>query len=82
MSTHVFLKLREAVNLDFSDNLGNKKHGVAYFCKNKIGMIEKKINYFTDTTDLQVFRDLYARKQIFVIANPNEAVAVDVEILK
>ena len=72
MERHVLLKLRVAINTDFADQFGNKKNGVAYFCKNSIGVIEQKINYFTNQTDLTTFKNLYANGQIYVIKNPHD----------
>ena len=56
---------------DFSDQFLNKKIGVAYFCKNHLGIIEKKVNYFTNETDIKTFKHLYANGQIYVMQNPN-----------
>lgn len=67
MERHVLLKLRAAKNTDFSDQFGNKKIGVPYFCKNSKGVIEQKINYFSNEMDLEIFRELYANNQIYVI---------------
>lgn len=73
MKRYVLLNLRTAVNTDFADALGNKKIGAVYFCQNSIGIIETKINYFSENTDMLTFKQLYAKGQIFVIANPSEA---------
>ena len=70
MERHVLLKLRIANNLDFSDENGNKKFGVPYFCKNSKNIIEQKINYFTAETNLLDFKKLYSNAQIYVIKNP------------
>lgn len=62
----VIMKLRVANRDDFSDQFGNKRLGVMYFCKNKDGIIEKKPNYFKEDIDMITFKQLYANQQIYV----------------
>lgn len=75
MERHVLLKLRIATALDFSDEKGNKRHGVAYFLKNNSNQIEQKIYYFNENTCVATFKELYANAQVYVIHNPGEIVS-------
>lgn len=73
----VYIELRPAIKSDFADQFDRKKFGVAYFLQNSAGMIEKKVNYFTEDTDMRDFKKLYANKQVYVMSNPNEAILID-----
>lgn len=68
----VYIELRPAVRDDFADQFDRKKIGTAYFLQNAAGVIEKKVNYFNENTDLDDFKRLYANNQVFVMLNPNE----------
>lgn len=76
MEQQVVLKIRIAKKTDFSDQFGNKKIGAVYFCENSKGIIEEKINYFTNDTDMLTFKQLYANNQIYVFINPFEVVEI------
>lgn len=75
MERNVLLSLRVAMNTDFADQFGNKKLGVPYFEQNSKGVIEQKLRFFTNDTDLEHFKSLYANGQIWVIAG-NEAKSI------
>lgn len=76
---HVLLKLRLANKDDFADQFDQKKIGTVYFEQNSLGMIERKINYFSENTDLSSFKKLYANEQIYVMVNANQAEIIDEE---
>lgn len=73
---YVFLQIRPAVKEDFTSIDNTKKLNVPYFCKNKDGVIEKKINYLTENTDMVNFKTLYNDKRLFVIQNA-DAIAIE-----
>lgn len=73
MERNVLLTLRQANPNDFADSNGNKKQNVPYFEQNSLGFIEPQIRYFSETTDLDQFKKLYAGNQIFVMVNPHES---------
>ena len=66
MNRYVFMKLRVANKLDFSDQFGNKIIGAMYFCQSATGKIEPQPRYFSEETDLDTFRELYTHNQIYV----------------
>jgi len=70
MTRCVFIKLRLSNKDDFADQFGNKKIGQMYFIQSFTGQIEKNPRYFTEETDLKVFRELYTSNQIYVTENP------------
>lgn len=76
---HVLLKLRIGNKDDFADGAGLQKYGTAYFEENGMGIVERKIKYFTPNTDLLQFKKLYANNQIYVMVNGNEAEIIDEE---
>lgn len=72
MERHVLVRLKVATNLDFSDEKGNKHLNMPYFYKNSKGVIETRVYYFNENTDLKTFKRLYAKAQIYVFDNPTE----------
>lgn len=76
MERHVMMKLRIAQALDFSNQAGEKKIGTLYFQLNSEGVLERLPRYFTAETDLELFRQLYANKQIYVPVNPLDEIAL------
>ena len=76
MERYVFMKLRLSNKDDFSDQFGNKRLGVIYFEQSVTGAIQKQPRYFTEETDLVVFRELYIKNQIYVPVRPFEEVEI------
>ena len=76
MERNVLLTLRVANPNDFADSYGNKRQNVPYFEQNSIGVIQPAIKYFSEITDLNQFKLLYASNQIYVMVNPSEARSV------
>jgi hypothetical protein len=64
----VILNLRIAQREDFTDELGQKKFGCMYFQQSFDGSFCNKPYFFHENTDLDVFRELYNTKQIWVLA--------------
>ncbi len=62
----ITLNIRPAVRDDFTDQWNNKRIGTAYFCKNKDGILEQRVYYFTEFTQMETFKTLYANGQVFV----------------
>ena len=62
----VKMNLRVANRDDFSDQWGQKRIGTMYFQQSITGTICTQPFYFTDNTDLETFRALYASNQIYV----------------
>lgn len=68
MTAEITMKLRPAVNTDFSDLAGNKKIGAMYFQFSKLrNEFDKMPYYFNENTNIANFRELYAKGQIFVV---------------
>ena len=72
MTRYVFMKLRISNKDDFAHQFGNKRLGTMYFEQSVTGAIQKQPKYFTDQTDLKVFRELYVNNQIYVAVNFDE----------
>lgn len=72
----VILNLRVARASDFSDELGQKKYGCMYFQQSIKGTFCNQPYYFHEHTDLEVFRELYQAKQIWVLAGIFDEVTV------
>jgi hypothetical protein len=66
METSVIMKLRVANRNDFADQVGNKKIGVLYFQQSYSGNFCTQPYYFSNETNLETFRELFATKQIWV----------------
>ena len=64
----VILNLRIARGSDFSDDLGQKKYGCMYFQQSIDGTFCNQPYFFHENTEMQVFRELYQSKQIWVLA--------------
>ena len=64
----VILNLRVARGSDFSDDLGQKKYGCMYFQQSINGTFCNQPYFFHENTEMQVFRELYQSKQIWVLA--------------
>ena len=64
----VTLNLRVARDYDFSDNLKQKKYGCMYFQQSINGTFCNQPYFFNENTDMEVFRQLYRSKQIWVLA--------------
>jgi hypothetical protein len=62
----VVMNLRVANRDDFSDQWGRKRIGAMYFQQSITGSICTQPFYFTENTDLSVFKILYASNQIYV----------------
>lgn len=69
MTAEITMKLRPAVNTDFSDLAGNKKIGAMYFQFSKIrNEFDLQPYYFNQNTNIYDFKELYANGQIYVVA--------------
>lgn len=79
MKRYVFMELRLSNKNDFADQDGNKKIGQMYFEQSHTGAIHKQPHYFTEATDLKVFRELYTNNQIYVTVNLFEPEIVEEE---
>ena len=80
----VLIKLRIAKATDFADSDENKKQNIPYFCKNSIGVIEDKMRFFNDDTDMDTFRALYNCNQIYVfdeVQTPRNHNCIDWELV-
>ena len=73
MKRHALLELRTAVAGDFTNSYGNKKIGAVYLVQSSTGIIETKIHYLTELTNMVEFKELYNCGQIYVFASPSEA---------
>jgi hypothetical protein len=62
------LNLRVGVKSDFSDSNGGKKYGCMYFQQNFDGSFCNQPYFFHENTNMEVFRELYGSKQIWVLA--------------
>jgi hypothetical protein len=67
-SKSVILKLRVAIASDFSNDIGGKKYGCMYFQQNMDGSFCNQPYFFHENTNMEVFRELYKSKQIWVLA--------------
>ncbi|WP_289659465.1 hypothetical protein [Flavobacterium panacagri] len=67
-SKAVILNLRVARKGDFSDELDRKKFGCMYFQQSFDGSFCNQPYFFHEETNMEVFRELYASKQIWVLA--------------
>lgn len=72
MERNILLTLRPAIASDFAYENGTKKIGVAYFEQASTGVIQPTIKYFTEETNINHFKQLYAYGQIWVMDNPNK----------
>lgn len=70
------LNLRVARASDFSDELGQKKYGCMYFQQSINGSFCNQPYFFHENTDMEVFRDLYQCRQIWVLAGIFDEVTV------
>jgi hypothetical protein len=77
---YVFLEIRPAIRKDFTAIDNSKKLGTPYFCKNKDGIIEKKINYLTENTDMVTFKKKYNNNEIFVMKDTLQACAIETNL--
>lgn len=68
MTQAVILNLRVARAEDFSDELGRKKFGCMYFQQAYDGSFCNQPFFFNENTNMEVFRELYHSKQIWVLA--------------
>lgn len=64
----VILNLRVARASDFSDASGQKKYGCLYFQQSIKGTFCNQPYYFNENTDMEVFKELYQCRQIWVLA--------------
>ncbi|MRX40603.1 hypothetical protein GJU43_15050 [Flavobacterium sp. LC2016-23] len=64
----VILNLRVARREDFADELGQKKFGCMYFEQSFDGSFCNQPFFFHENTNMESFRELYATKQIWVLA--------------
>lgn len=62
----VQMKLRIANREDFTDQWNKKRIGTMYFQQSITGTICTQPFYFTENTDLDTFKTLYACNQIYV----------------
>lgn len=60
------MKLRIANRDDFTDQWNKKRIGAMYFQQSITGVICTQPFYFTENTDLNTFKILYASNQIYV----------------
>lgn len=67
-SIAVTLNLRIARKEDFSDEVGKKKFGCMYFQQSFDGSFCNQPYFFHENTDMEVFKELYSSKQIWVLA--------------
>lgn len=72
MERVVLLRLRVAARNDFATSSGERKTGIPFFYKNSTGVIEDKMRFFNDDTDLDNFRALYVNGQIYVFDEMQE----------
>lgn len=72
MERYVLISLRIATKEDFFESNNERKTNIPYLYKNSLGVIEKKIYYFNENTDIDTFRACYAHSQIYVFDNPTE----------
>ncbi|MBF03214.1 MAG: hypothetical protein CMP76_07955 [Flavobacterium sp.] len=66
MERHVLISLRIATKNDFFEANDERKNNIPYFYKNSKGVIETKVYYFNENTDIDTFRACYAHSQIYV----------------
>ncbi|WP_130736895.1 phosphoadenosine phosphosulfate reductase [Flavobacterium sp. J27] len=66
MERHVLISLRIATKDDFFEANDTRKINIPYFYKNSLGVIETKVYYFNENTDIDTFRSCYAHSQIYV----------------
>jgi len=64
----VLLNLRVARVSDFADELGEKKYGCMYFQQAFDESFCNQPYFFHENTDLEVFKELFRSKQIWVLA--------------
>jgi len=64
----VTLNMRVAIASDFSNDIGGKKYGCMYFQENHDGTFCNQPYFFHENTNMEVFRELYKTKQIWVLA--------------
>lgn len=70
----VILNLRVARPSDFTNEIGGKKYGCMYFQQSFTGNFCNQPFFFHENTDLEVFRELFKAKQIWVLAGVFEEV--------